>query len=494
MSRWSDSFDKFKSSEPWVNIEKLAENINLRKVPDTILKKELAHFRKLTTLISKFLNALDPEIVPEEIWKEARERVDICWENLNLFEEPDYEEPDYEDINDIDINDIDINDITNANKELVKILSLVRPFILSDTKIAQATSQAFNDYTCRINEEMEQIGSISNNTVEDIKKNKDDAEEYIKKIHEYVVELLGLDDEDDEGGDKEDEKSIKSRINTLYSDFKEQQEEIELFYELLTQGNGDTEAIERIISTAHEQAVNSSEQIEETLTEIEEWVKPLKSFHTKIFGTTDSNDKTVGGLEQELNERKNKIDTFHKEQQEIIKGLFKKIDTLLPAAMSAGLASAYRDLKEEAAKKSRWYTGYFSMSVALLLAAGIIIAWFSLGISNLEQLFYKLFISSPIFTPIIWLCLFVSKRRSEYSRLEQEYAHKEALAKSYDGYKREINELKSEDKLLLTSLLGAAVNSLAFNPSTTLDKKHGDTAPIAGASIDFFKNSRQDGH
>ena len=493
MSRWSDSFDKFKSSEPWVNIEKLAENINLRKVPDTVLKKELRYFRKLTTLISKFLNALDPEIVPEEIWKKAHERVNICWKNLNLFKNPDCEVPDYK-----DINYIGINDIIKANKELVKILSLVSPFILSDTKTAQASSQAFNDYTSRCNEEIEQLGSISNNTVEDIKKNKDDAEEYIKKIHEYVVELLGLeeDEEEDEeeGGDKEDEKSIKSRINTLYSDFKEQQEEIEFFHERLTQGNGDTEAIERIINTAHEQAVNSSDKIEDTLIEIEEWVKPLKSFHAKIFGTTDSNGKTVGGLEHELNERKNKIDTFHKEQQKIIKGLTEKINTLLPAATSAGLASAYRDLKEEAANESWWYTRYFAMSVASLFAAGIIIYWSNPEISNLEQLFYKLFISSPIFTPIIWLCLFVSKRRSEYSRLEQEYAHKEALAKSYDGYKREINKLKSEDKLLLTSLLGAAVNSLAFNPSTTLDKKHGDTAPIAGASIDFFKNSRQDGH
>ena len=197
MSRWSDSFDEFKSSEPWVNIEKLAENINLRKVPDTILKKELAHFRKLTTLISKFLNALDPEIVPEEIWKEADERVGICWKNLNLFkdpeheepehEEPDHEEPDHEEPDYEDINYIGINDIIKANKELVKILSLVRPFILSDRKITQALSQAFNDYTSRFNEEIEQLGSISNNTVEDIKKNKDDAEEYIKKIQEYVV-------------------------------------------------------------------------------------------------------------------------------------------------------------------------------------------------------------------------------------------------------------------------------------------------------------------
>ena len=63
----------------------------------------------------------------------------------------------------------------------------------------------------------------------------------------------------------------------------------------------------------------------------------------------------------------------------------------------------------------------------------------------------------PIYIPILWLALYASKRRSEYQRLQQEYAHKEAIAKSFDKYKKQIEDLDNEDpelqKLLMQALI-----------------------------------------
>ena len=53
--------------------------------------------------------------------------------------------------------------------------------------------------------------------------------------------------------------------------------------------------------------------------------------------------------------------------------------------------------------------------------------------------------STPVLGPVLWIVLSASKRRSEFQRLQQEYAHKEALAKSYAGFKEQIDSLDKDD-------------------------------------------------
>ncbi|MCL7772416.1 hypothetical protein [Pasteurella multocida] len=93
----------------------------------------------------------------------------------------------------------------------------------------------------------------------------------------------------------------------------------------------------------------------------------------------------------------------------------------------------------------------------------------------LKSLVFKL----SFILPALWLVLFVSKRRNEARRLEQEYAHKEALAKSYDSYKQQIEKLKQEDQdKLLSMLMENMLKAIALNPAETLDKNHKDPMPI----------------
>ncbi len=101
----------------------------------------------------------------------------------------------------------------------------------------------------------------------------------------------------------------------------------------------------------------------------------------------------------------------------------------------------------------------------------------------MNNLLFKL----PLYVPLVWLALYASKRRSENQRLEQEYAHKEALAKSYSSYKQQIKELKQEDQLLLIKLLDSAIAAMANNASDVLDKKHGDSTTSAGISENFYR-------
>ena len=69
------------------------------------------------------------------------------------------------------------------------------------------------------------------------------------------------------------------------------------------------------------------------------------------------------------------------------------------------------------------------------------LAWETIRVSNLTEFLEKSLIRLPIIVPVVWAALTVSKRRSEMHRLAEEYAHKEALAKSYEGFKQQIIDM-----------------------------------------------------
>ena len=58
-----------------------------------------------------------------------------------------------------------------------------------------------------------------------------------------------------------------------------------------------------------------------------------------------------------------------------------------------------------------------------------------------------------------------------------EYAHKEALAKSYHSYKKQIEALGETSEDLKLKLIEQAIEVIGYNTSDTLDKKHGVRAP-----------------
>jgi hypothetical protein len=90
---------------------------------------------------------------------------------------------------------------------------------------------------------------------------------------------------------------------------------------------------------------------------------------------------------------------------------------------------------------------------------------------------------SPFIGGAIWLAIYASRQRSENKRLEQEFAHKEDVAKIYYGLKKEIEELGDSEigKKLNDEVIKILVTTVAYNPSQTLDSKsHKDNGPILG--------------
>ena len=100
--------------------------------------------------------------------------------------------------------------------------------------------------------------------------------------------------------------------------------------------------------------------------------------------------------------------------------------------------------------------------------------WSFKEVTTIEGALLWLVSRFPFFFAAIWLALYSSSQQSQTKRLEQEYAHKEALAKSFEWYKREIENLWEDGavKEILNKLISNVVEMTWYNPSETLDKKH----------------------
>jgi len=87
-----------------------------------------------------------------------------------------------------------------------------------------------------------------------------------------------------------------------------------------------------------------------------------------------------------------------------------------------------------------------------------------------EQIPAKLALTAPL----IWLGWFAVKQYGYTTRLREDYAYKEASAKSFEGYKREI----SQDPEMLKRLLETAIQNLGQNPIRIYDSDNNHGSPI----------------
>lgn len=192
-----------------------------------------------------------------------------------------------------------------------------------------------------------------------------------------------------------------------------------------------------------------------------------------------------GGLDDEIKKKLRKIEELEVDQAKRYAAINERIEDLLPGATSAGLASAYEDVKKSfdepirAAEKHFRWTITALVILAVLMTIQKVYLW---GIDFRQIATWQDFIGGlavklPVFGPLIWFAYYASKRRSEFQRLQQEYGHKEALARSYESFKKQAEALGDQGHILLKNLLSSAISAIAYNASQTLDGKHGDSMP-----------------
>lgn len=283
-----------------------------------------------------------------------------------------------------------------------------------------------------------QIDEFFNNLFLPTKENNKIKSQLIEEMYEKSEELNKF-------FFKEDESVQIDGVSTT-RDFRLRRnyKQIEDYYDLL-------------FSPHHDKDGNELPSISQ---KIKKQTSDLEVFHNKIFGTNDGEKKS---LSTALDERLNQLKEIEQEALRIIN-----------LSSTAGLAGGFFEKAKEAKMNKYWSLGVFAFSLILLAAFN----YFSIEWDDLDSISIKSIIVRALLNlPLIWLATVANINLNKYSRLEQEYGHKEALAKSYEKYRDEISKLPTIDESkhevaneLHAELIKLNLEAFKKNPTDDIDK------------------------
>ena len=472
MSRWTEQSKAHPFRTSWAALRSALTEVSLGEQASDLEFEELARLKKVISYMDSVIDATDPELIPLARWDELNPQVAACSNEVIAYS-----------------GGGGLGNLQQANAYADGLISVVKPLVVASGRSARALSDAARDYS----ETLSKFFGIYKQSAEEalgvVRAARDKAiadsgmsAAALAKVMDAQTEVLG-----EEGG----EPGILQQLRDHLDDVEDSHERINNMYNELLIGSEGEDSKKSKVDAAVAAISGEAERVAALVNKTADIVRGIESFHDRALGVLDESDGTrKGGYALDLAELNRRLSEFEGQQKTKYKALNDQIESLLPGATSAGLASAYREMKESFAKPIKFAGGAFYVAIAVLIVGSVVMALDSAtwqeGLrfkelsdwqSVLRSLAYKL----PFYGPAVWVAYYASKRRSEYQRLQQEYAHKEALAKSYDSYKKQIRELSLDDDEMLISLLNKAIDAIAHNASQTLDGKHGDKMPLQEA-------------
>lgn len=263
---------------------------------------------------------------------------------------------------------------------------------------------------------------------------------------DIVHDILHMDDE------------IHSFVNKIFHPTSESDISIETKID-----NYDTEITDKYkkIVTGYTKTNEENEEIEvkSFFDDISEKRKDLNGFHKKVFGTGTEEDI---GLEKSLDNQLSRFKEIETEAKKIIN-----------LSSDAGLAGGFY----QRGNKAR---GNKFISLALFGLSLILLAYFNFDTIKFDELDKitptSIAIRLLINSPLVWLAIVANINLNKYARLEEEYAHKESLAKSFERYKEQVENLVDKDasNKLMEQLLETNINAFQKNAADTMVEAKSD--------------------
>lgn len=460
MNRWSEAFDNHQFHAYWQALIKVIESVQLGAEIDENIITEFSRLVKCQKLIDSILKAIDKDTFHLQTLSNAQGPIQQAQSHLTNFRN--------------DQNNL--SQIQAANNHIDQALNIFRPYMVMPNAVAKGlkeVSKSQQDLLEQLKQSLmetshERLNEL-NRVVGDANKNLKEIESDSEKSYSLYQRLFG---EDGKSGISADIDSLLNKTQSLLADS--------------TQSHQTIQKIEQQINQLHKNAENyetsakqTSEEIEQLLADTEEELKALKSFYVKVFGKPDDEGAQIGGMRAELEEYKQAFNKYETEHKAKIQELINEIESLLPGAVSAGLSSEYKKLKDECEKPIFWFTVQFYIALSVLLAAGIASFVFSIQKESMvDSLIYNLLQGSPIILPAIWFAIFTSRRRNELERLRQEYAHKQAVTSSYQSFKEQIDRLGENQPEMLAALMNTAIKTIGENASKVMNNNSKESSPV----------------
>lgn len=467
MSRWTDRFNNHEFRKHWNRLLAAlgAAKVNDETVPTDVA--ELGRLKRVVSYVDGLIRSLDPELVPASVWNNFLPQAQACADQVEEFNSTRV-----------------IGHIQNANENADNLLTYVRPYMVVSGRQAKNLRDAAAEYINVLSEYVESFRDEARQLLDSIESFREDAESAAEAVAAQRVVaddvIRGLVGSSDAPG------GTVGKFNSEYEKFSSKYKElIDLHSELLV-GGEDSASVKDEVAQALTEVKASAKVIKEQISSVNSMVSRINEFDEKVFGKADAEGGRQGGLDEELAGLKDSLSEFDAEQKRKYSALVQQVEDLIPGATSAGLASAYGEMRASFDKPIQNASRLFYAAIGSIVVVAFItmthkvwifgIEFSSFG--NLSSVAMAFLHKLPLIGPLVWLGFYASKRRSECQRLQQEYAHKEALAKSYESYKRQIIDLGGERSEMLGALIEKAVDAIVYNASTTLDGRHGDSMPL----------------
>lgn len=296
----------------------------------------------------------------------------------------------------------------------------------------------------------------------------------------------------------EEIQKIKEEINNTKNDILKQYKYINEKYKLICEDN------EEKISL-YTQITNTKIDIEKQLQDLSNKINSFNKFYDEAFGELEGEGNARNaGLRKELQDlkkqfqdyietQKKAFESYEKEKKSKFAEIEKDIKKLLGGATNGSLAHSY-----EISKKSyRWpivIWNILTMGSILCIAYTSYASFKDIKLNDYMSILSLVALRLPIYIPLVWLGIFSTRRRNEIKRLQEEYKHKETIAKTYYGYQEQMAKLSDSEKAkeLQERLMSNLVDMINQNPNTTLDKIKQENAPMIDL-IEKFSKLPKDG-
>lgn len=193
--------------------------------------------------------------------------------------------------------------------------------------------------------------------------------------------------------------------------------------------------------------------------------------HAKLFARAEA-------LELSLQTREERLAMIEAQAAQTLE----HIRDLLPAATTAGLASSFESRRQSLHRSLvLWQSGAI-LSIVLLL--GLALYDYEKIIDptlSLDHLGLVLLRRLPLIGPLLWLILYCSRQAATGKRVEEEYAFKASISRSFEGYKTQLLEMEDElpENAPVKQLCRDTLVILSTPPGRIYEKHRSDVTPLS---------------
>ena len=335
-------------------------------------------------------------------------------------------------------------------------------------------------------------------TAAEIKATQLEIEEYKTQIEEFYQQCFGEEDDSYKSKLTEmdkaytkilDDDGYLEKIEAADKESTKYRDEILEYKVELLDGDSENESIKQQIHELNQEMLANQVKMQTF----------IRDYITGSVTTT----KTETGIDKEVKTKSKKelVDELHKtfeghiasEKAKIAEYIVSfdnyksakqaEIEGLLKNATNASLATAFETFRGQTETLKNKSERYFFFSIIALVVAIILpyIPFFRDWMFTSDNIYIELLRRVLLTGPFVWLAYYLAKKTNQYFRLEQEYAHKAVVSRSFEGYKSQVLELYKDNPAslqMLHKLLDGSIETIAKNPAEVLDNAKGSSHPL----------------